>query len=117
MDDISAPGSDSFTPVPEPVPATDSITPLPAPIPAEPPVAEHPPARWRISTFRSLRHRDYRLYFVGQVISLTGTWMQNTALAWLAFHITRLSLWTGLITAAQLLPLVLFGPWAGALAD
>ncbi len=36
------------------------------------------------ATFRSLRHRNYRLYFFGQMVSLTGTWMQNAALVWLA---------------------------------
>src|ERR1700722_14821802 len=84
---------------------------------SEEPITDTPSAPPWAATFRSLRHRNYRLYFIGQVISLTGTWMQNTALAWLAFHITGLSKWTALITAAQLLPLVLFGGWGGALAD
>jgi MFS family permease len=80
-------------------------------------VLETAPARWRLGTFKSLRHRNYRLYFIGQVISLTGTWLQNTALAWLAYHVTGQSLWTGLITAAQLVPLLVLGGWGGALAD
>jgi MFS family permease len=82
-----------------------------------PPVLETQPGRWRLGTFRSLRHRNYRLYFIGQVISLTGTWLQTTALAWLAYHITQQSLWTSLMTAAQMVPLLLVGGWGGALAD
>jgi MFS family permease len=68
-------------------------------------------------TFRSLRHRNYRLYFFGQLISLTGTWMQNAALALLAFQLTHRSLWPGLVSACQFLPTFLFGVWGGWLAD
>ena len=70
-----------------------------------------------LSTFRSLRHRNYRLYFFGQLISLVGTWMQTTALSWLAFEISGESKWPAFITAAQILPTFLLGPWGGALAD
>lgn len=70
-----------------------------------------------LSTFRSLRHRNYRLYFFGQLVSLLGTWMQNTALCWLAYEITGKSKWPAFITAAQILPTFLLGPWGGALAD
>jgi MFS family permease len=68
-------------------------------------------------TFRSLRHRNYRLYFFGQLISLTGTWMQNAALAFLAFQLTNLSLWPGLVSACQFLPTFFLGAWGGWLAD
>jgi MFS family permease len=80
---------------------------------------DHPVSRKPLilSTFRSLRHRNYRLYFFGQLISLLGTWMQNTALSWLAFEITGKSKWPAFITAAQILPTFLLGPWGGALAD
>src|SRR5207247_6238167 len=70
-----------------------------------------------LSTFRSLRHRNYRLYFFGQLVSLVGTWMQTTALSWLAFEISGESKWPAFITAAQILPTFLLGPWGGALAD
>ena len=43
------------------------------------------PSRWRL-LFRSLRHRNFRLFFVGQSISLLGTWMQMTAVAWLVWR-------------------------------
>jgi MFS family permease len=69
------------------------------------------------TTFRSLRHRNYRLYFFGQLISLTGTWMQSTAVSWLAFTLTHESKWTALIMVAQILPTFLFGAWGGVLAD
>src|SRR5438132_6542092 len=69
------------------------------------------------ATFRSLRHRNYRLYFFGQMVSLTGTWMQNAALVWLAFRMTGESKWAALVSAAQILPTFFFGAWGGALAD
>lgn len=82
---------------------------------AETPTAA--PRRPWAATFRALKHRDYRLYFVGQVVSLTGTWMQTTVLAWLAFHLTGQSKWPALISAAQLLPTLLLGAWTGTIAD
>ncbi|MBY0527630.1 MAG: MFS transporter [Gemmataceae bacterium] len=68
-------------------------------------------------TFRSLRHRNYRLYFFGQIVSLTGSWMQTTALMWLAYDLTHQSKWPALISAAQITPTFLFGAWGGILAD
>src|SRR3989442_10233736 len=75
------------------------------------------PYRGLAVTFRSLRHRNYRLYFFGQMVSLTGTWMQNAALVWLAFRLTDESKWAALVSAAQILPTFFFGAWGGALAD
>jgi MFS family permease len=69
------------------------------------------------ATFRSLRHRNYRLYFFGQIISLIGTWMQTTVLAWLAYDLTKQSKWPALIAAAQMLPTMVLGAWAGSIAD
>src|SRR5262245_64524755 len=57
-----------------------------------------------LSTFRALRHRNYRLFFVGQAVSLVGTWVQITALMWLAYELTGTSRWPSLVAAAQLLP-------------
>jgi MFS family permease len=68
-------------------------------------------------TFRSLRHRNYRLYFFGQMVSLVGTWMQTTVVLWLAFDLTRQSKWPSLIVAAGVLPTFVLGPWGGSLAD
>ncbi len=98
------------TPARAPRPET-RITPPPLPSPA---IA---PRRWRIGTFRALRHRNYRLYFTGQLISLTGSWVQATALAWLAYEMTGTSKWTGFVMAAQLLPALVLGAWGGSLAD
>ncbi len=69
------------------------------------------------SPFRALRHRNYRLFFFGQMISLAGSWIQLAALMWLAYHLTGTSRWPGLVAAAQMLPAFLLGPWGGALAD
>jgi MFS family permease len=67
--------------------------------------------------FRSLRHRNYRLYFLGQLVSLTGSWMQTTALTWLAYELTHESTWAALVSAAQVVPTFFFGAWGGALCD
>ncbi len=66
---------------------------------------------------RALRHRNYRLLFFGQLISLCGLWMQNTAQGWLVLRLTGSPLWLGLIAAAQSLPVLFFSLPAGALAD
>jgi MFS family permease len=69
------------------------------------------------STFRSLRHRDYRLYFLGQIVSFTGSWMQNAALMWLVFDATGDPIWPPLLIVAQVGPTLVLGTWGGALAD
>ena len=70
------------------------------------------------ATFRSLRVRNYRLYFYGQLVSLSGTWMQTVAQAWLVLKLSHNSaVAVGVVTALQQLPTLLFGAWAGALAD
>lgn len=69
-------------------------------------------------TFVSLRNRNYRLYFIGQTISVSGTWMQNLAQAWLILELThRNGTALGIVTALQFLPMLLFGVWGGVLAD
>jgi len=70
-----------------------------------------------MKTFRSLRHRDYRLYFFGQMVSLTGSWMQTTALMWLAWDMTHEAKWPAFIMVSIVGPTLLFGAWGGALAD
>jgi MFS family permease len=71
-----------------------------------------------MGTFRSLRHRNYRLYFFGQMVSLVGSWMQSAAVTWLAYRLTdNQSKWPAFLAAAQMLPTVFLGPWSGALAD
>ena len=69
-------------------------------------------------TFTSLHNRNYRLYFVGQTISVSGTWMQQLAQAWLILKLTDNSgTALGFVTALQFLPMLLFGAWGGVLAD
>ena len=65
----------------------------------------------------SLRVPNYRRFFAGQVVSWTGTWVQWVAQAWLVLRITDSGLGLGLITALQWLPVLLFGAWAGVIAD
>jgi MFS family permease len=68
-------------------------------------------------TFESLRVPNYRLFFSGQVVSWTGTWVQWVAQGWLILRITDSGLGLGLVTALQWLPVLLFGAWGGVLAD
>jgi len=73
-------------------------------------------ARTRAMT--AFRHRNYRLFFGGQAISLIGTWMQQVAQAWLVLTITDGDpLWLGVVAAAQFLPVMILGLFAGILAD
>jgi MFS family permease len=67
--------------------------------------------------FRSLRVRNYRLYASGQLISLTGTWMQRVAQDWLVLELTNSGTALGVVTALQFGPSLLLGPWGGVLAD
>ena len=68
-------------------------------------------------TFRSWRSRNFRLFFVGQIISQTGTWMQMVAIGLLVLSITDSGVAVGLVTAAQVLPILVLGAWGGVLAD
>ena len=68
-------------------------------------------------TFRSLRQRNFRLFFVGQVISQAGTWVQSVALVWLVLTLTHSGVALGVTTALQFLPVLLLGPWGGLAAD
>src|SRR5438876_11803279 len=76
-----------------------------------------PSAGTSSSTFRSLSNRNYRLYFIGQSISLAGSFMQNVAQAWLVLKLTGSGTALGLVTALQFLPLLLFGAMAGVIVD
>ncbi len=66
---------------------------------------------------RALRRPNFRLFFAGQLASLSGSWVQQTALAWLVYRLTDSSLWLGLVAFAGLLPILLLGIPAGHLAD
>ncbi|MCS7198200.1 MAG: MFS transporter [Candidatus Bipolaricaulota bacterium] len=68
-------------------------------------------------TFRALRHRNYRLFWTGQLISLTGTWMQSVAQGWLVYLLTKSALHLGLVSFSQSLPVLLFTLLGGVAAD
>ena len=68
-------------------------------------------------TFYSLRNRNYRLYFTGQLISTTGNWLTNVALTLLVLKVTGSGLAVGLLAAFQYGPILLLTAWAGAIAD
>ena len=69
-------------------------------------------------TFASLRrHRNYRLFFAGQITSVCGTWMQNVALAWLILDLTHSPIAVGLLALARFAPFTLLGLFAGVVAD
>ncbi len=66
---------------------------------------------------RALRHRDFRLFMTGQLISLIGTWMQTVALGWLVYRLTRSPFLLGLVGFLSQVPSLFFSPVAGVLAD
>jgi MFS family permease len=68
-------------------------------------------------TFSSLKVRNYRIYFIGQMISMCGTWMQSVGQAWLVLKLTGSGTALGLVTALQFLPVLLLGPFAGVVVD
>ncbi len=69
------------------------------------------------STFLSLRNRNFRLYFTGQLVSNTGNWLTNVALTLLVLNLTGSGLGVGLLAACQFGPILLLSAWAGAVAD
>ena len=69
-------------------------------------------------TFASLkRHRNYRLFFTGQLVSVIGTWMQNIALAWLVIELTSSPVAVGILAFCRFVPFTVFGLFAGVVAD
>jgi MFS family permease len=69
-------------------------------------------------TFLSLRkHRNYRLFFTGQVISVSGTWMQNVAMYWFILSLTHSAVGVGILSACRFGPFTIFGLLAGVIAD
>jgi len=65
----------------------------------------------------ALRHRDFRLFWIGQLISQVGTWMQSVAQAWLVLELTHSPLQLGIVSALQFTPILLLSPVGGALSD
>ncbi|QMU27650.1 MFS transporter [Adhaeribacter radiodurans] len=67
--------------------------------------------------FRALQYRNYRLFFMGQGVSLIGTWMQQVAMSWLVYRLTNSVLLLGILGFAGQVPAFLLGPFAGVLSD
>jgi MFS family permease len=81
----------------------------------------HPAVRWRRPTsrvvFRSLRVRNYRLFFTGHAVSVCGTWMQRVAQDWLIFTLTGSGVALGIAAALQFGPILVLGIWGGSVVD
>ncbi len=65
----------------------------------------------------AFRHRDYRIFWTGALLSNTGSWLLNLTLPYVLFQLTGSALWVGAAVAAQFLPMVLLSPYGGSLAD
>src|SRR6185312_4082493 len=71
----------------------------------------------RLQTFRALAHRNYRLFFFGQGLSLIGTWLQQVAMSWLTYRLSGSALLLGFVTFCQYIAVLFIAPVAGVLAD
>jgi MFS family permease len=81
------------------------------------PTDHREPPRGLRAVVSSFRHRNFRLFFAGQLISLVGTWMQNVAQGWLVYDLTHSAKWLGQVSAAGSLPVLLLGLYAGVVTD
>ncbi len=104
----------------------DSLCSQGQPVPESIPEGEMPtintplqvmPTKRLLQAFTSLRHRNFRLYWFGQLISLMGTWMQATGQSWLVLELTHSAVQLGLVGALQFLPVLLFSLFGGVFAD
>jgi len=77
----------------------------------------HPRRLKESQAMSAFQHRNYRLFFGGQAISLVGTWMQQVAQAWLVLELTHDPIWLGIVSAAQFIPVIILGLFAGVAAD
>jgi MFS family permease len=88
--------------------APAQVAPIPVEVPAAPP---------RFRTLRPFAHRDFALFWSGALVSNTGTWLQNVALAWLVLQLTNSAFWVSMVTFTQFIPTLLFGLFGGLMAD
>ena len=93
------------------IPTAEEVQPTTSPAPTPPGPRQLPAA------FRSLKHRNFRLFFSGQLISLVGTWMQSIAEAWLIYRLTGSSVLLGLLGFVSQIPIFLLSPIGGLAAD
>ena len=101
---------------PKPGNATGEVASVPEEITGQPRRVVLGGLLWQ-QTFAALRHRNFRLFFAGQLVSLTGTWMQNTAQGWLVYQLTGSKLLLGVVAAVGSAPMMLFSIWGGSVAD
>lgn len=80
-------------------------------------VGESPLLSKFFSTFPAFAHRNYQLYFFGQLISMAGMWMQKVAQGWLVFQLTHSAFWVGVVSALGLFPLLFFTLPSGVIVD
>lgn len=102
-------------------PTSISVSESRIPIEESPPgslveVTPAPESRWQTG-LRALRHRNFQLFFSGQLISLIGTWMQSVAQSWLVYRLTGSALLLGSVGFASQVPVFLFAPLGGITAD
>ena len=88
----------------------------PSPFSDPAPAQAAPISAWR-RVFTAFKHRNYRLFFAGQLVSLIGTWMDKTAEGWLVYQLTGSKVLLGVIAAAGTAPMLVFSIWGGAIAD
>src|SRR2546429_1092592 len=84
---------------------------------AAPTIPKEQQAKGLLRAFLALRHRNFRLFWSGQLISLTGTWMQTIGQAWLVLELTHSAWLLGVVGALQFLPVMLLALFGGVLAD
>lgn len=70
-----------------------------------------------LKTFPALKHKNYRLFFIGQFVSLIGTWLQMVAQGWLVFTLTNSAFWVGMVAAAASFPVLAFSLFGGVIVD
>src|SRR5512142_2760305 len=101
---------------PKPENAAANVTTVPEEITGQPRRVVAGALPWR-QTFAALKHRNFRLFFVGQLVSLIGSWMQNTAQSWLVYQLTGSKVLLGAVAAVGSLPMLLLSVWGGSVAD
>ncbi len=85
--------------------------------PVEPVDQNGRPPKKASSTFAALRHRNFQLYFGGQLVSNAGTWMQVIAQAWLVYQLSHSDLTLGIVAFASAIPTLIVSPWGGVIVD
>src|ERR1700730_8927162 len=84
---------------------------------AAPTIPKEQQVKGLLRAFLALRHRNYRLFWFGQMISLIGTWMQSIGQAWLVLELTHSAWLLGVVGALQFLPVMFLSLFGGVLAD